>query len=331
MSAAVLAVSMQTRSKDMSKMTLISMIATAAAFLAAPGIWGADSSTPVIEEKKAAAPIVRKGRLPVNGIDYYYEIRGEGEPLLLLHGGLGQIEMFAPVMPVFADHRQVIAVDLQGHGRTPLGNRPIELPAIGADLAILVKQLGYDKLDVFGYSFGGGVALNMAANAPDQVRRLVILSAPYAQNGFFPEMLPQQAAVGAGMADMMKDTPMFLSYKAVAPDVSEFPKLLDAMGALMREPIDYSDAVAKLTMPVMLIYGDADMIRPEHMIDFYHKLGGGLRDAGWMRENMSKNRLAILPDLTHYETFASPLMANVAMTFLDGGGKAPNWAEQVGK
>jgi pimeloyl-ACP methyl ester carboxylesterase len=234
-------------------------------------------------------------------------------------------------MPVFTDHRQVIAVDLQGHGRTPLGKRPIELPAIGADLAILVKQLGYDRVDVFGYSFGGGVALNMAANAPDQVRRLVILSAPYAQNGFFPEMLPQQAAVGAGMADMMKDTPMFLSYKAVAPDVSEFPKLLDAMGALMREPIDYSDAVAKLTMPVMLIYGDADMIRPEHMIDFYHKLGGGLRDAGWMRENMSKNRLAILPDLTHYETFASPLMANMAMTFLDGGGKAPNWAEQVGK
>ncbi|MBX5161637.1 alpha/beta fold hydrolase [Rhizobium sp. NZLR1] len=314
----------------MTKMTLISMVATAAAFLAAPDMSSAGGEVPVVEEK-AVAPIVKKGSLPVNGIDYYYEIRGEGEPLLLLHGGLGQIEMFAPVMPVFADHRQVIAVDLQGHGRTPLGKRPIDLAAIGADLAILVKQLGYDKLDVFGYSFGGGVALNMAANAPDQVRRLVILSAPYAQDGFFPEMLPQQAAVGAGMAEMMKDSPMFLSYKAVAPDVSEFPKLLDAMGALMREPKDYSDAVAKLTMPVMLIYGDADMIRPEHMIDFYHKLGGGLRDAGWMRENMSKNRLAILPDLTHYETFASPLMANVAMTFLDGGGKAPNWAEQVGR
>ncbi|MBX5088642.1 alpha/beta fold hydrolase [Rhizobium lentis] len=315
----------------MSKMTLISMIATAAAFLVAPDISAAGSPTPVVVDEKTIAPIVRKGTLPVNGIDYYYEIRGEGEPLLLLHGGLGQIEMFTPIMPVFTDHRQVIAVDLQGHGRTPLGKRPIELPAIGADLAILVKQLGYHKVDVFGYSFGGGVALNMAANAPDRVRRLVILSAPYAQDGFFPEMLPQQAAVGAGMAEMMKDTPMFLSYKAVAPDVSEFPKLLDAMGALMREPNDYGDAVEKLSMPVMLIYGDADMIRPEHMIDFYHKLGGGLRDAGWMRENMSKNRLAILPDLTHYESFASPLMANVAMTFLDGGGKPPNWAEQIGK
>ncbi|MBX4931504.1 alpha/beta fold hydrolase [Rhizobium bangladeshense] len=314
----------------MSKMTLISMVATAAAFLAAPDI-SVGGAAPVVEDHKIIAPIVRKGRVPVNGIDYYYEIRGEGEPLLLLHGGLGQIEMFKPVMPVFTDHRQVIAVDLQGHGRTPLGDRPIELPAIGADLAVLVKQLGYDKLDVFGYSFGGGVALHMAANAPDQVRRLVILSAPYAQNGFFPEMLPQQAAVGAGMAEMMKDTPMFLSYKAVAPDVSEFPKLLDAMGALMREPNEYGDAVAKLTMPVMLMYGDADMIRPEHIVDFYQKLGGGLRDAGWMRENMSKNRLAILPDLTHYETFASPLMANMAMTFLDGGGKAPNWAEQLGR
>ncbi|QSW92862.1 alpha/beta fold hydrolase [Rhizobium lentis] len=331
MIGAVLAISKQTWSKDMSKMTLISMIATATAFLAVPDISAAGSATPVVEDKKTIAPIVRKGTLPVNGIDYYYEIRGEGEPLLLLHGGLGQIEMFTPIMPVFTDHRQVIAVDLQGHGRTPLGKRPIELPAIGADLAILVKQLGYDKVDVFGYSFGGGVALNMAANAPDRVRRLVILSAPYAQDGFFPEMLPQQAAVGAGMAEMMKDTPMFLSYKAVAPDDSEFPKLLDAMGALMREPNDYGDAVEKLSMPVMLIYGDADMIRPQHMIDFYHKLGGGLRDAGWMRENRSKNRLAILPDLTHYESFASTLMANVAMTFLDGGGKPPNWAEQIGK
>ncbi|EJZ23337.1 alpha/beta fold hydrolase, partial [Rhizobium sp. Pop5] len=177
MITAVLAVSRPTRSKDMSQMTLISMIATAAAFLAAPDLAGAGGATPVVEDSKAIAPIVRTGRMPVNGIDYYYEIRGEGEPLLLLHGGLGQIEMFTPVMPIFTDHRQVIAVDLQGHGRTSLGKRPIELPAIGADLAVLVKQLGYEKVDVFGYSFGGGVALNMAANAPDLVRRLVILSA----------------------------------------------------------------------------------------------------------------------------------------------------------
>ena len=287
--------------------------------------------TSTVSAQNTGSSPAETGHTLVNGVNYYHEIHGSGEPVLLLHGGLGSIDMFAPVLPAFAKARTVIAVDLHGHGRTSLGDRAIRVQDMADDMAGILGHLDCDTVDVVGYSLGGGVALHLAARHPERVRRLVIISAGYSQDGFHPEMLPQQAQVSGAMADMMKDTPMFLSYKAVAPDVSEFPKLLDAMGALMREPIDYSDAVAKLTMPVMLIYGDADMIRPEHMIDFYHKLGGGLRDAGWMRENMSRNRLAILPDLTHYETFASPLMANMAMTFLDGGGKAPNWAEQVGK
>ncbi|MCO5140581.1 alpha/beta fold hydrolase, partial [Shinella sp.] len=226
-------------------------------------------------------------------------------------------------------NRQVIGVDLQGHGRTPLGTRPIDITAIGADMAELVEELGYDQVDVLGYSFGGGVALHMAAGAPDKVRRLVIASAPFARNGFFPEMLPQQEAVSGAMAEMMKETPMYRSYGAVAPDVSEFPKLLDAMGAAMRVDYDASDAVAKLSMPVMLIFGDSDMIRPEHIVEFYQKLGGGLRDAGWMRENMAKNRLAILPGLTHYETFAAPALVSTALPFLDGESGAQSWAGQV--
>jgi pimeloyl-ACP methyl ester carboxylesterase len=265
----------------------------------------------------------------VNGIDYYYEIRGEGEPLLLLHGGLGQIEMFGANLKTLQEKRQVIGVDLQGHGRTPLGTRPIDLPAIGADMAELVEKLGYDKVDVLGYSFGGGVALHMAAVAPDRVRRLVIASAPFARNGFFPEMLPQQAAVSGAMAEMMKETPMYKSYAAVAPDVSAFPKLLDAMGAAMRVDYDASDAVAKLAMPVMLVFGDSDMIRPEHIVEFYQKLGGGLKDAGWMREHMSKNRLAILPGLTHYEIFAAPALVSTALPFLDGQSTTQSWAGQV--
>ena len=273
----------------------------------------------------------RKGHIETGGVRYYYEIRGEGEPLLLLHGGLGSIDMFAPVMPMLTGHRQVIGVDLQGHGRTPLGKRPISLEAMGADMGKLVSELGYKQVDVLGYSMGGGVALQMAAQSPDKVRRLVIASAPFARKGFFPEMIPQQESVGAGMAEMMKDTPMFISYKAVAPDVSEFPRLLDAMGDLMRRDYDYSDAIPKLTMPVMLVFGDSDMVRPEHIVEFYQKLGGGLRDAGWMRENMSKNRLAILPDLTHYEAFASPTLTATVLPFLDGKSNAPNWAEQVKK
>ena len=311
----------------MPKMTIITLLTAA---LAAFAPFSAQAET--VRENPLqgeAGKSDKAGHLTVNGIDYYYEIRGEGEPLLLLHGGLGQIEMFGANLKTLQESRQVIGVDLQGHGRTPLGTRPIDIAAIGADMAVLVEKLGYDKVDVLGYSFGGGVALHMAAGAPDKVRRLVIASAPFARNGFFPEMLPQQAAVSGAMAEMMKETPMYKSYAAIAPDVAEFPKLLDAMGAAMRVDYDASDAVAKLSMPVMLIFGDSDMIRPEHIVEFYQKLGGGLKDAGWMREHMSKNRLAILPGLTHYETFAAPALVSTALPFLNGETNTQSWAGQV--
>ena len=311
----------------MPKLTIITLL-TAALVAFAPLSAQAEDVAENPLQGEAGKPD-KAGHLTVNGIDYYYEIRGKGEPLLLLHGGLGQIEMFGANLKTLQDNRQVIGVDLQGHGRTPLGTRPIDITAIGADMAELVEELGYDQVDVLGYSFGGGVALHMAAGAPDKVRRLVIASAPFARNGFFPEMLPQQEAVSGAMAEMMKETPMYKSYAAVAPDVSEFPKLLDAMGAAMRVDYDASDAVAKLSMPVMLIFGDSDMIRPEHIVEFYQKLGGGLRDAGWMRENMAKNRLAILPGLTHYETFAAPALVSTALPFLDGESGAQSWAGQV--
>lgn len=311
----------------MPKMTIITLL-TAALAAFAPLAAQAETVSENPLQGEAGKPD-KAGHLTVNGIDYYYEIRGEGEPLLLLHGGLGQIEMFGANLKTLQEKRQVIGVDLQGHGRTPLGTRPIDLPAIGADMAELVEKLGYDKVDVLGYSFGGGVALHMAAVAPDRVRRLVIASAPFARNGFFPEMLPQQAAVSGAMAEMMKETPMYKSYAAVAPDVSAFPKLLDAMGAAMRVDYDASDAVAKLAMPVMLVFGDSDMIRPEHIVEFYQKLGGGLKDAGWMREHMSKNRLAILPGLTHYEIFAAPALVSAALPFLDGQSNTQSWAGQV--
>jgi pimeloyl-ACP methyl ester carboxylesterase len=237
--------------------------------------------------------------------------------------------MFGPVLPILAAQRQVIAVDLQGHGRSTLGNRPIRCQAIADDVAALLKRLRRTKVDVLGYSFGGCVALRLAVQHPDNVRRLVVASAPFANDGFFAEMLPQQAQVSHEMAPMMKDTPMYKTYVAVAPKVDDFPRLLDAMGEFMRQKYDWSADVAKLKMPVMLIYGDADMVRPEHVIKFYQLLGGGLKDAGWNRENMTRNRLAILPDLTHYEVFASPRLAETALPFLNGQSGAKAWAEQA--
>lgn len=136
------------------------------------------------------------------------------------------------------------------------------------------------------------------------------------------------SVVSAAAAPMMTNTPMYQSYKAVAPKVEDFPRLLDALGAFMRQPYDWSAEVAKLKMPVMLVFGDADMIRPEHEVKFYQLLGGGLKDAGWNRENMPRNRLAILPDVTHYEMFASPRLAETILPFLDGQSGAKSWAVQ---
>lgn len=301
-------------------------LAFAAAVLAAPSFTRAQSRATEMSRDTTTNPgPARVGRIPANGVNYYYEIHGEGEPLLLLHGGLGSIDMFGPVLATFAKERQVIGVDLHGHGRTPLGGRAISLPDIGDDLAIVLKQLGYGAVDVMGYSFGGGAAFRLAVQHPQHVRRLVLVSAGYSQDGFHPEMLPMQATVSAAMADAMKETPMYLSYKAVAPDPAEFPRLLDRMGELMRKPYDWADDVKKLQMPVMLVFGDADMYRLDHVASFYKLLGGGLRDAGWMREHMSQNRLAILPNLTHYEVFMAPQLATTALPFLNGETGAPTW------
>jgi len=313
----------------MSKSTRNAVLATVA-ILCLPGVAMAQKAKPAPAAPVATTPKPTKtGHVIENGVDYYYAIYGKGEPLLLLHGGLGQIEMFGPVLGMLAQHRQVIGVDLQGHGRSTLGERPINPVEMGSDMDTILKQLGYGQVDVLGYSFGGAVAFRLAAQHPERVRRLVIASAGYAQDGFYPEMLPMQAQVGAGMLDAMKDTPMYKSYVAIAPHPEEFPKLLDAMGAYMRTPYDWSADVKKLTMPVMLIFGDSDMFRPEHIVKFYQLLGGGLKDAGWQREHMAKNRLAILPDLTHYEMFMSPSLAKTALPFLNGASGAKSWSEQV--
>jgi pimeloyl-ACP methyl ester carboxylesterase len=265
----------------------------------------------------------------IRDIDYAYQVRGKGDPLLLLHGGLMSFDLFDPAMPTLAKGRQVIVVDLQGHGRTTLGNRPLRCEAIADDIDTLLQQIGRPQIDVLGYSFGGCVALRLAIQHPDRVRRLVLVSTPYANDGWYPEMVVQQRQIGAAMAPMMAETPMYKSYKAVAPKVDDFPRLLDAMGDFMRQKYDWSADVAKLKMPVMLTFGDGDMIRPEHEMKFYQLLGGGLKDAGWNRENMPKNRLAILPDLTHYEAFASARVAETVLPFLDGQMGAKSRTEQV--
>lgn len=278
-------------------------------------------------EASPASAADQSGHVKANGVDYYYEITGTGEPLLMLHGGLGSSDMFAPVLPAFSEHRQVITVDLYGHGRTALGSQPMDLRDMADDIAAVLQQLGVKQADVLGYSLGGGVAFRLAVQHPEVVRRLVLVSVGFSDAGFYPEIRAQQNAINAGLAEQFKDTPMYKSYVAIAPRPGDFPKLLQAIGDLMRRHYDYSEDAKKLSVPTMLVFADGDMYRPEHEVEFYKLLGGGLRDAGWERETMAKNRLAIIPDQTHYDIFFSPRLVATALPFLDGVSGSKTWQQ----
>jgi pimeloyl-ACP methyl ester carboxylesterase len=255
----------------------------------------------------------------VNGINLYVDTRGTGRPLILLHGGLGSGEMFGPILPMLAERHLVITVDLQGHGRTADIDRPIDITLMADDIAALIDYLGLDRPDLVGYSLGGGVALHTAAKHPDKVGRLVVASANIRPDAIYPEMCAQQSQVSAAAAEFMRDTPMYQHYQQVAPRPEDFPQLLDKIGAAMAKDFDYSAEVRSLQVPTLIVAADADMAPPTHYVEVFTLLDGGLRDGGWMRENRPKggHALAILPGLTHYNVFSSPLFASVTLAFLD--------------
>lgn len=259
----------------------------------------------------------RSGYAPVNGLQLYYEIHGAGEPLVLLHGGLGMTGMFGELLPLLAQGRQVIAVDLQGHGRTADIDRPIRLELMADDVAALLRHLGFSQADLMGYSMGGGVALRVAIQHAALVRRLVLVSIPFRRDGWYPEVVANMGQVGAAAAPFMRESPQYQAYTAVAPDPTQFPALLDKIGDSLRQDYDLTSQVAAMKIPTLLVYGDADSISPAHMVEFFGLLGGGKEDAGWDRARMPLSRLAILPATTHYDIFASPLLAAVVTPFLD--------------
>ena len=255
----------------------------------------------------------------VNGLSLYFETHGAGRPLILLHGGLGSGEMFGPVLPALSERHQVIAVDLQGHGRTADIDRPIDIRLMADDIAALIGHLGLREPDVVGYSLGGGVALQTAVRYPAVIRRLVAVSAHIRRDAIYPEMLAQQGQVGAAAAEFLKDTPMYELYQRVAPRPEDFPRLLDKMGAGMAQDFDFTAEVRGLQVPTLLVAGDADMAPPSHYAEAFGLLDGGHRDGGWMGEGRPKggHALAILPGLTHYNIVSSPLLAAVTLAFLD--------------
>jgi pimeloyl-ACP methyl ester carboxylesterase len=253
----------------------------------------------------------------VNGLSLYYEEHGSGEPLVLLHGGLGAAELWAPVLPALAAGRRVIAVDLQGHGHTADVDRPLRPETMADDIAALIAHLGLERADVMGYSLGGLTALRTAIQHPERVRRLVLVSIAFRRDGNHADAIAAMDAMTAEAAEMMKQSPIYEVYARVAPRPEHWASLVGKTAELVKVGYDWTDEIRGLVAPTMLVYADADSIRPDHIVEFFALLGGGLRDAGWNAAHRPVARLAVLPGHTHYDVSASPALAPAVIGFLD--------------
>jgi len=271
------------------------------------------AATPTAEGSDAAATAPQTGYAPVNGVDLYYEVHGIGEPLVLLHGGFATIDlMFGQLLPALAEGRQVIAVELQGHGHTADIDRPLRYELMADDIAALLDHLGVERADIFGYSLGGGVALQTAIRHPDRVRKLVVASAPSKREGWYPEVLAGMAAI---TPDILVETPLYDAYVRVAPNPDDWPTLVAKVRTLLGEEYDWGQDVAAIEAPTLIVVGDADSVRPEHAVELLRLLGGGgPGDFG----PLPPSQLAVLPGTAHSALpFRADLLLPVVVPFLD--------------
>jgi pimeloyl-ACP methyl ester carboxylesterase len=260
----------------------------------------------------------------VNGLSLYYEEHGSGDvPLILLHGGFGAAELFGPILPALAARRRVVAVDLQGHGHTADIDRPLRPEAMADDIAALIAHLGVEHADVMGYSLGGFVALRTAIQHPDRVRRLVLVSIPFRRDGSYPEAVATMDQMGPEVADALRASPLGELYAQSAPRPDDWPVLVAKTTDLLKVDYDWTAETEAMTTPTMLVYADADSVRPEHIVEFYGLLGGGRRDATWDGSQRPVTRLAILPGTTHYDISAPPALAPTVLPFLEADSVQP--------
>jgi len=249
----------------------------------------------------------------VNGQHIFYSVHGAGKPLILLHGGVDP-DSFGSNLAELAKGRQVLAVHLQAHGRTPDTDRPLRCETMGDDIAALIGHLKLGKADVMGYSLGSFVALQTAIRHPDVVDRLVLLAARMRQDDAYPEVLAafnQLEANAAMLGGSVKASPLGQAY----PDVN-WPNLFSKLGDLTKQPFDWSADVAKLKARTLLVFADADYLRPERMVEFWKALGGGQRDAGIDGALRPASQLAVVPNATHYTLAIDPMLPEIVDRFL---------------
>jgi pimeloyl-ACP methyl ester carboxylesterase len=249
----------------------------------------------------------------VNGQHIFYSVHGAGKPLILLHGGIDP-DSFGSNLAELAKRRQVIAVHLQAHGRTPDTDRPLRCETLGDDVAALIGHLKLGKADVMGYSLGSDVALQTAIRHPDVVDRLVLVSGTMRKDGAYPEAVAafnQLEANAAMLGGSVKASPLGQAY----PDV-DWTNLFRKVGDLTKRPFDWSADVAKVRARTLLVFADADFVRPEHMVEFWKALGGGQRDAGIDGSLRPANQLAIVPNTTHYTLAVEPMLPEIVERLL---------------
>lgn len=251
------------------------------------------------------------GYAPVNGIKVYYEVYGEGKPIVLLHGAFMTINSnWGQLIPELSKTRKVIAIELQGHGHTPFSDRKLSHATLASDVEGVMDYLKIDSADVAGYSFGGAVAYQFAIQSPKRLRKLVIISATYKSNGWLPVI---NNAFKAMKPEFFTNTPMKAAYDAVAPDKTKWTKFLAQMIALAGQPFNFGDAnISKISAPVLIISGDNDGLDKIELIKTYELLGGAVAaDLG----TMPKSQLAIVPAQGHVTLM---MQTTTLLNYLDG-------------
>jgi pimeloyl-ACP methyl ester carboxylesterase len=238
-------------------------------------------------------------RVAVNGVELYYEIHGKGSPLVMLHGGVNPSDMFGAPLAAMAKTHQVIAIHLRGHGFSTDTDEPWSCEQMADDVAALLAKLGTQKVDFMGWSLGGGVAFQTAIRHPERVGKLIVVSMNIRDKGNFPEIRAEFDAMPGKAAEYargIKQSPLAKTY----PDV-DWEVMMRKTGQMNQGPYDWSADVAKIASPTLLIFSDADMMYPEHIVEIYKLLGGGTRDAGIDGSRRpTPNQLAIIPGTTHY-------------------------------
>ncbi|MCB2411066.1 alpha/beta fold hydrolase [Hymenobacter lucidus] len=236
----------------------------------------------------------QSGYADVNGLRLYYEVHGQGAPLVLLHGSYMTIPLnWSRFLPRLAQGRQVIVTEMQGHGRTRDIARAVSYEAMADDVAGLLGHLGLAQADILGYSMGGGVAFQVAVRHPQRVRRLVVLSGAYAHDGWWPDV---EASFATFTAEMFEGSSIKKQYLEAGNDAAHFPAFVQKVKAIDVQPYDWSDAVKALPMPLFMALGDADGVRYEHALELFRAKGGGrMGDL----HGLTPSRLAMLPGTTH--------------------------------